>query len=76
MLSVSRDIGFLTGNETNDMINAHVKAGLVLGEPFLTNKPYDFASSHLTTRVSSYGETFMKYRYQYFNSIIINLILL
>lgn len=62
VLSVSRDIGFLNGNETSDMMNAHIKAGLVLGEPFLTSKPFDFASSHLTTRVSSFGETFMKYR--------------
>ena len=62
VLKVSKDIGFLTGDETNEMVNAHIKAGLVLGEPFLTNKPFDFANSHLTTRVSKYGETFMKYR--------------
>ena len=62
LLAVSKDLGFLTGDETQEMLNAHVQAGLVVGEPFLTNQPYDFASSKLTTRIGRYGETFAKHR--------------
>jgi len=62
VLNISKDIGFLTGDETIEMTNAHIDAGLVLGEPFLTNEPFDFANSHLTKRVSKHGETFMKFR--------------
>lgn len=43
-------------------MEAHVNAGLVVGEPFLSNTSFDFGNSQLTTRLGSYGGTFMKYR--------------
>ena len=43
-------------------MDAHVAAGLVVGEPFLLDAPFDFGNSQLTTRLGSYGGTFMKYR--------------
>ena len=43
-------------------MDAHISAGLVVGEPFLKNEPFDFGNSQLTARIGSYGGTFMKYR--------------
>jgi aarF domain-containing kinase len=50
------------GDETQEFIEAHVAAGMVVGEPFLLNAPFDFGNSQLTTRLGGYGNTFMKYR--------------
>jgi len=55
---VSIRLGFLTGLESKAMLNAHVESGLVVGEPFLTNEPFDFHGSGITQRVSQYGEVF------------------
>lgn len=62
LLQVSRDLGFLTGDEHQDMNEAHVEAALIVGEPFITHEPYDFGNSTLTQKISQYGSTFMKYR--------------
>jgi len=43
-------------------MEAHLAAGLVVGEPFLLDAPFDFGNSQLTSRLSGYGGTFMKYR--------------
>ena len=62
VLEVSRALGFLTGDENAEMNAAHVDAALVVGEPFLSDDPYDFGNSSLTAKISQYGSTFMKYR--------------
>lgn len=62
IMRVSKELGFLTGDETQEMMNAHLQSGLVIGEPFVEHKPFDFAGSGITTRVSQHGDTFMKYR--------------
>ncbi len=63
ILKLSIKLGFLTGEESPEMIKAHVESGLVVGEPFLkSNKPFSFGTSHLTEKVGKHGGTFMKYR--------------
>lgn len=62
LLDESRKLGFLTGDEPLEMINAHVDAGMVVGEPFLTNDAYDFVGSKLTQRIGKHGSTFVKHR--------------
>lgn len=62
ILQVSKDLGFLTGDESKKFLDAHVEAGLVVGEPFLKKESFDFANSHLTQRIGQYGGTFMQYR--------------
>jgi aarF domain-containing kinase len=62
LLKISRETGFLTGDETAEMVDAHLQTGLVLGEPFLSSEPFDFANSNLTARLSRFGQTFLKYR--------------
>ena len=62
LLTASRKLGFLTGDEHQDMTSAHVEAALIVGEPFINHEPYDFGNSSLTRKISQYGSTFMKYR--------------
>lgn len=62
IVKVSTDLKFLTGDESSKFIDAHVDAGMVVGEPFLTNEPFDFANSKLTVRLSKHGDTFMNHR--------------
>ena len=62
LLSFSRKLGFLNGDEHQDMTSAHIEAALIVGEPFINNDPYDFGNSSLTQKISQYGNTFMKYR--------------
>ena len=45
------------------MMDAHEKAGLVVGEPFVKQAgSFDFVKSKMTTRISAYGDTFMRHR--------------
>jgi hypothetical protein len=44
------------------MITAHVQAGLIFGEPFRTDKEYDFSNSAIVKRASSHGDIFLKQR--------------
>ncbi|CAN0089326.1 unnamed protein product [Ascophyllum nodosum] len=45
------------------MMDAHVKARLVVGEPFVNKRePFDFHGSNITSRLSQHGDTFMKHR--------------
>ncbi len=62
VMEMSRELGFLTGDESLGMLEAHKEASLVVGEPFLTDEPFDFHSSGITRRLAKYGETFAKHR--------------
>ena len=63
MIEISRKMGFLTGDESTQMMDAHEKAGLVVGEPFVKQAgSFDFVKSKMTTRISAYGDTFMRHR--------------
>lgn len=62
IISVSKQLGFLTGDESAEMLAAHVGAGLVVGEPFLTDSEFDFAGSQLSARISEHGSTFATQR--------------
>jgi aarF domain-containing kinase len=62
LMSISKTLGFVTGDETAEFLTAHTEAGLVVGEPFASNEPFDFANSKLTVRLEQYGNTFMKHR--------------
>ena len=46
--NASVDLGFLTGDETDEMINAHINAGLIIGEPFAIDTPYEFTEGNKT----------------------------
>jgi aarF domain-containing kinase len=50
---LSVDLGYLTGYESQAMIDAHVSSILTLAEPFMTSSPevYDFSDQTITDRV-------------------------
>jgi aarF domain-containing kinase len=62
LLEQSLELGFLTGDESQEFVDAHIDAGMVVGEPFLKHEPYNFEDSNLTNRIGSYSGIFMKYR--------------
>eukprot|EP01041_Mallomonas_annulata_P001897 gene1897-3674_t len=62
IIDVSKVLGFLTGDESPEMMAAHAEAGMVVGEPFLLDAPFNFAESNMSQRIGSYGGIFMKYR--------------
>lgn len=62
LMQVSHELQFLTGDESKKMLEAHEKAGLVVGEPFVDQGAFDFHGSHMTVRISQHGDTFMKHR--------------
>ena len=48
----SKQLGYLTGFESDEMVAAHVESVMVLGEPF-KEKLYDFSTQDVTTRVKA-----------------------
>jgi aarF domain-containing kinase len=62
ILNVSKELKFLTGDETSEMVEAHIEAALVVGEAFRSHDKFDFGNSKLTQRIGQYGGVFMKYR--------------
>ena len=61
-MQISVDLGFLTGEETAEMTQAHLATAKVVGEPFRQNKAYAFRDRELSKRIGKYGGTFLKYR--------------
>ncbi|CAK4104720.1 unnamed protein product [Aphanomyces euteiches] len=62
MMDASFKLGFLTGDESKDMLAAHEAAGMVVGEPFASHEPFDFYGSQLTLRLAKHTEMFVKGR--------------
>jgi aarF domain-containing kinase len=62
VLDASFNLGFLTGDESKQMIQAHLAAAFAIGEPFGRNKPFNFKGSDLTERVTSHLRVFGKER--------------
>eukprot|EP00878_Enallax_costatus_P015605 GHUV01016345.1.p1 GENE.GHUV01016345.1~~GHUV01016345.1.p1 ORF type:complete len:333 (+),score=72.48 GHUV01016345.1:401-1399(+) len=63
VVDMSVKLGFLTGDESDVMLNAHTEAGFVVGLPFATAGIYDFgAHSGMTPRVAELGSVMLKHR--------------
>ena len=62
MIEMSKRLGFLTGEESDAMLDAHVQAGFVVGQPFSNPGGYDFQSSNITHSVSNLGATMLRHR--------------
>ncbi len=59
----STALGFLTGDESKVMLDAHVEAAIVVGTPFAFEGSYDFgAHGSLTKRVTELGAVMLKHR--------------
>lgn len=62
VIEMSRSLGFLTGAESDIMLEAHVQAGFVVGLPFSKPGGYDFRSTNITQSISNLGATMLRYR--------------
>jgi len=56
-------LGFLTGDESKTMLDAHTQSGFIVGEPFGAPGVYDFGGNNsLTQRVSQLGTVMLRHR--------------
>lgn len=63
VVGASVRLGFLTGDESKAMMDAHTQAGFIVGDPFAEEGEYDFGvNSGMTRRVSELGKTMLKDR--------------
>lgn len=62
VIEMSRSLGFLTGAESDIMLEAHVQAGFVVGLPFSKPGGYDFRSTNITQSISNLGATMLRHR--------------
>lgn len=62
VIEMSRRLGFLTGMESEIMLEAHVQAGFVVGLPFVERGGYDFGSTNITRSISNLGATMLRHR--------------
>jgi aarF domain-containing kinase len=61
LLSISHEMGFLSGKENPVLLRAHVKSGFILGEPFQENV-YDFGKSNINVRIGKELYVFLQHR--------------
>lgn len=59
---MSKRLGFLTGMESDVMLDAHVQAGFIVGLPFSRPGSFDFQSNNITQSLSHLGSTMLKHR--------------
>ncbi|PIA60600.1 hypothetical protein AQUCO_00300238v1 [Aquilegia coerulea] len=62
VVEMSRRLGFLTGMESDVMVDAHVQAGFLAGLPFSKPGGFDFRSTNITQSISNLGATMLKHR--------------
>lgn len=62
VIVMSKRLGFLTGMESEIMLEAHVQASFVVGLPFSKTGGYDFRSTNITQSVSNLGATMLRHR--------------
>ncbi|ONK61421.1 uncharacterized protein A4U43_C08F29730 [Asparagus officinalis] len=62
VITMSRRLGFLTGEESEVMLDAHVQAGFIVGLPFSNPGGYDFRSTNITQSISNLGATMLRHR--------------
>ncbi|XP_040382545.1 protein ABC transporter 1, mitochondrial [Oryza brachyantha] len=62
VLEMSRRLGFLTGEEPEVMLDAHVQAAFIVGVPFSRPGGHDFRANNITHSISNLGATMLKHR--------------
>lgn len=62
ILHWSKKLGFLTGEETREMLDAHIAASLAVGEPFRSAGGFDFTSSDIPKRTAKFGRVMLNFR--------------
>ncbi|WCJ22580.1 Atypical kinase COQ8B mitochondrial [Euphorbia peplus] len=62
VIEMSRRLGFLTGMESEVMLDAHVQASFIVGLPFAKPGGFDFRATNITQSVTHLGATMLKHR--------------
>eukprot|EP00756_Hemistasia_phaeocysticola_P000752 Hpha_TRINITY_DN10551_c0_g1::TRINITY_DN10551_c0_g1_i1::g.31337::m.31337/K08869/ADCK, ABC1; aarF domain-containing kinase len=62
IIEASRALGFLTGEECDEMLNAHCEATLAIGTPFGHRGVFEFGEFDLAARVRPHVQTMLKLR--------------
>ena len=62
LMDMSHKMGFLTGDENPQMLNAHKLSGFTVGEPFWVDEPFDFQGSQISSRMSEHTSVFLRHR--------------
>ncbi|ACO61973.1 predicted protein, partial [Micromonas commoda] len=63
LIDASVSLGFLTGDESPVLMDAHAEAGFQVGRPFAAEGAYDFgAERDMTRRVAGLGKVMLKHR--------------
>lgn len=62
VIELSQRLGFLTGEESEIMMETHVQAGFVVGLPFSKPGGYDFRANNITQSISNLGATMLRHR--------------
>lgn len=67
LLRASENLGFLNGSESEAMVEAHVQAGFIAGEPFAEDSDFDFATraggpEGMTARMAEHASVFASER--------------
>ncbi|PAV83253.1 hypothetical protein WR25_19806 [Diploscapter pachys] len=62
IIHYSREIGFLTGYESELMEKAHLESVMIMGETLASDKPYDFAKTDMTTRIQQLVPVMLEHR--------------
>nr|XP_043620903.1 protein ABC transporter 1, mitochondrial [Erigeron canadensis] len=62
VIEMSQRLGFLSGKESEIMLDAHVQAAFVVGLPFAKPGDYDFRANNITQSLSNIGGTMLRHR--------------
>lgn len=62
VIEMSKRLGFLTGMESDVMLDAHVQAAFMVGLPFSEEGEYDFRSTNITENLKNLGATMLRHR--------------
>ncbi|NP_001316508.1 aarF domain-containing protein kinase [Solanum lycopersicum] len=62
IIKLSQRLGFLTGEESEIMMETHVQAGFIVGLPFSKPGGYDFRANNITQSISNLGATMLRHR--------------
>ncbi|XP_057424478.1 protein ABC transporter 1, mitochondrial [Lotus japonicus] len=62
VIEMSKRLGFITGMESDVMLDAHVQAGFIVGLPFSNPGGFDFRANNITQSLSHLGATMLKHR--------------
>ena len=62
LMAQSYRMGFLTGQENDEMKRAHLLSGFTVGEPFQQSDPFDFKASRISTRMGEHTAVFLRHR--------------